>query len=82
MNKSDYNNFIESKAITVKPSGFDVPIGELNPILFDFQRDIVRWGRWQREKRRSSRAAEPVRQFAVGEQIFFEGFSDKFINEQ
>lgn len=43
MNKSDYDSFIESKAITVKPFGFDVPTEELNPMLFDFQRDIVRW---------------------------------------
>ena len=39
----DYQNFIKSKAITVTAQGFDVDINELNPMLFDFQKDIVRW---------------------------------------
>lgn len=38
-----YENFITGKAITVAARGFDVPVGELNPMLFEFQRDIVRW---------------------------------------
>lgn len=38
-----YHNFIKSKAITVIAKGFDVPVAELNPLLFEFQRDIVRW---------------------------------------
>ena len=38
-----YHNFIKSKAITVTAKGFDVPVTELNPLLFEFQRDIVRW---------------------------------------
>ncbi len=38
-----YQNFIKSKAITVTAKGFDVPVSELNPLLFEFQRDIVRW---------------------------------------
>ncbi len=36
-----YDQFIESKRVEVKPSGF--ACGDLNPMLFDFQRDIVRW---------------------------------------
>jgi hypothetical protein len=36
-----YEEFLQAKKIEVKPSGFD-PAG-INPILFDFQRDIVRW---------------------------------------
>lgn len=38
-----YHKFIKSKAITVTAKGFDVPVTELNPLLFEFQRDIVRW---------------------------------------
>ena len=39
----NYQEFIEQKRIKVVPSGFDVPESEINPMLFDFQRDIVRW---------------------------------------
>ena len=38
-----YENFIANKAITTTSSGITVPVEELNPMLFDFQRDIVRW---------------------------------------
>lgn len=38
----DYATFLRTKANHDEPSGFDP--GELNPCLFDFQRDIVRWG--------------------------------------
>lgn len=38
-----YHKFIKSKAITVTAKGFDVSVAELNPLLFEFQRDIVRW---------------------------------------
>jgi superfamily II DNA or RNA helicase len=38
-----YHKFIKSKAITVTAKGFDVSVTELNPLLFEFQRDIVRW---------------------------------------
>jgi len=38
-----YENFIASKAITATSSGITVPEEELNPMLFDFQRDIVKW---------------------------------------
>lgn len=38
----DYAEFLRKKAIVDKPTGLtDIP--ELNPMLFDFQRDIVRW---------------------------------------
>lgn len=40
-----YENFIASKAITATSSGITVPEEELNPMLFDFQRDIVKWAR-------------------------------------
>lgn len=39
----NYTDFISTKAITVESKGFDVPASELNPMLFEFQRDIVRW---------------------------------------
>lgn len=39
----NYRDFIQSKGITVESQGFDVPVDELNPMLFEFQRDIVRW---------------------------------------
>ena len=39
----DYAQFIESKRVYVTPSGFDIDRNALNPMLFPFQRDIVRW---------------------------------------
>lgn len=38
---NEYDQFLESKRIEYKPSGFDP--GELHSQLFDFQRDCVRW---------------------------------------
>lgn len=40
-NEMNYQEFIAAKSITVAPVGMDVT--DLNPQLFDFQRDIVRW---------------------------------------
>lgn len=37
----DYDMFLESKRQHVEPSGFQP--GELSPMLYDFQRDIVTW---------------------------------------
>jgi len=38
----DYTRFLESKSLTAPPTGLaDVP--DLNPMLFQFQRDIVGW---------------------------------------
>lgn len=39
----DYQEFLESKKIVVKPCGINIPQGEINQMLFNFQRDIVRW---------------------------------------
>ena len=39
----NYEEFIQSKRITVEPSGFNIDAAALNPLLFPFQRDIVRW---------------------------------------
>lgn len=40
---TDYEKFLESKAATAISSGFEVGKDELNPMLFEYQRDIVRW---------------------------------------
>lgn len=37
----NYDSFVDSKRIEVAASGFDV--GDLNPMLFPFQSDVVRW---------------------------------------
>ena len=39
----DYQEFLESKALTVLSKGFDVDVNELNSNMFVFQKDIVRW---------------------------------------
>ncbi len=38
-----YESFLASKRLVSQPVGFDVDVSSLNPHLFDFQRDIVRW---------------------------------------
>lgn len=39
-----YEDFLRTKRIAVEPSGFSVPDSDdINPHLFDWQRDIVRW---------------------------------------
>lgn len=38
-----YADFIQSKAIATFAGGITVDTSELNPMLFDFQKDIVRW---------------------------------------
>lgn len=38
-----YADFLESKRIIVQSSGFKVSESDINPKLFQFQRDIVRW---------------------------------------
>lgn len=39
----NYSEFIKNKALLIDSSGLEVDIDELNPLLFDFQKDIVRW---------------------------------------
>ncbi len=39
----NYDEFVNSKRAYVPPSGFDVDASAINPQLFPFQRDIVRW---------------------------------------
>jgi ribosomal protein L13E len=39
----EYTDFLNKKKITSIASGFEVPDDAINPMLFDFQRDIVKW---------------------------------------
>jgi hypothetical protein len=39
----DYREFLQNKTISDSPSGFDIDEGSLNPMLFDFQKAIVKW---------------------------------------
>ena len=39
---SAYNEFLRSKAVVDLPSGLEIT-GDLNPSLFEFQRDLTRW---------------------------------------
>lgn len=43
MSMLTYGKFLGAKHISVRPAGFD-PTGPIIPELFDFQKDIVRWG--------------------------------------
>ena len=38
-----YKEFLENKRFVLESSGFDIDKSELNPMLYDFQKDIVRW---------------------------------------
>lgn len=38
-----YDHFLSSKLSLARPVGFDVGDDEIHPILFDFQRAVVRW---------------------------------------
>jgi hypothetical protein len=38
-----YEEFLKSKAIKTQTSGFDIDKNELNPLLFEHQKDIVKW---------------------------------------
>lgn len=40
---TDYERFIATKKFVVEESGIQVDASDLNPMLYDFQRDIVRW---------------------------------------
>jgi hypothetical protein len=39
----NYDEFIKNKALVIESAGIDISTDELNPLLFDFQKDIVRW---------------------------------------
>jgi hypothetical protein len=38
-----YRKFLEAKQLVLVESGINVDAGKLNPLLFDFQRDVVSW---------------------------------------
>ena len=42
MENTEYQEFLQSKRVSQPPSGFS-PTAPISPMLFDFQRDIVRW---------------------------------------
>ena len=39
----EYLDFLKSKRFVLESSGFDIDKSELNPMLYGFQKDIVRW---------------------------------------
>ena len=39
----DYDEFLNNKKFVLESSGFDIDKDTLNPMLFDFQKDIIRW---------------------------------------
>jgi DNA modification methylase/superfamily II DNA or RNA helicase len=41
--KSGYDDFLKSKQFKIEPSGFDVSHADIHPMLFPFQKDIVKW---------------------------------------
>lgn len=40
---NNYKDFINNKNFILENNGFDIDKSELNPSMFDFQKDIVRW---------------------------------------
>ena len=38
-----YQEYIDNKIKFTRESGFDIEIEELNPILFDYQKDLIKW---------------------------------------
>jgi hypothetical protein len=40
----DYQEFLQQKQLIVPPTGIEISPSEINPMLFDFQRDITLWG--------------------------------------
>ena len=39
----EYSEFLKNKRFVLESSGFDIDKSELNKMLYDFQKDIVRW---------------------------------------
>lgn len=59
----DYATFLAGKRLTVPSVGFDVPESAINPALFPFQRDIVRfWTPRARVVARLDAIARPILQ--------------------
>ena len=38
-----YNNFLQKKIYTAIPSGFDISLEKLNPLLFNWQKVLTKW---------------------------------------
>ena len=38
-----YNDFLKNKKVTLESVGFDIPVSQLNPLMFDWQKTITRW---------------------------------------
>lgn len=43
MNEQEYETFLKSKHVRHAKTGFDVDIGNLNPLAFDWQKLVVQW---------------------------------------
>ena len=39
----NYTKFLERKSIVDMPTGIEISQDKINPMLFDFQQDIVKW---------------------------------------
>lgn len=39
----NYEDFLKQKDYVLESSGFNIDKDKLNPMLFDFQKDVVRW---------------------------------------
>lgn len=39
----NYKEFLANKRFVLESSGFDIDKAELNPMLYEFQKDVVRW---------------------------------------
>ena len=39
----NYEDFLKQKDYVLESSGFDIDKSELNPRMFEFEKDIVRW---------------------------------------
>lgn len=40
---TDYSAFLKSKQRVIQPVGETIDLGDINPLLFPFQRDLVKW---------------------------------------
>jgi DNA modification methylase len=38
-----YHEFLRTKRFDIAPSGFDIEVADVNPLLFDFQKALVKW---------------------------------------
>ena len=43
MQTGEYKDFLSKKRIRIEPVGKDITNNDVHPILFPFQKDIVRW---------------------------------------